>query len=295
MPKINMSDTRELNKVTLVSVLADIAITLSKGAFGIITNSQTLIADAVHSVADIVADIGILVGIKYWQAPADKKHPYGHFKIEAVISLFISFMILFAGLAIVYHVIVGFFTGASSPEHSFEAFAVVVVSIIVKEILFRYTYKKGVEQQSQATVANAWNHRSDVYSSIPVAVTVLASAVFPKVTLIDSIGAIGVSILIMYSALSVFKDALSSLIDEQAPKKIRAQIERVALETEGVLGMHELIARRSGRVYFVTMHIQVGKNTVIENAHAIAGAVKEKLLKINNIADVIIHIEPYEE
>ncbi|MCL2389327.1 MAG: cation diffusion facilitator family transporter [Elusimicrobia bacterium] len=285
-----------IRKVTWLGFFINVFLVIIKGVFGVIAHSQALIADAVHSATDLITDITILLGIKYWLAPADARHPYGHFRLEALISLFIACMILFAGIAIAWGGIYSILSGDTAARPGVWALIVVIVSMVSKELLFHYTLKKGKEQRSEATIANAWHHRSDAMSSIPVVIAIAVAIIFPRFVIADAIGAVAVSVFILYSSLLVFKRALGSIMDECAPKEVCDAINVIVFASRPLVkGANKLRTRRLGPEYCVDMHIQVDKNLTVEEGHNIATDLQNKIIKdVDGVGEVLIHVEPYD-
>ena len=283
-----------IKQVTIVGMIVNIVLSVIKLFIGFIGNSQALIADGIHSFSDLTTDFSIIFGVKFWLRPADKEHPYGHQKIELLVTIFIAFILMIVGLSILFKAIFSLHSNIKeTPE--LIAFVVALISIISKEYLYRYTVKKASILKSSALKANAWHHRSDAISSLPVAVAIIISSIFPNLAFVDYIGAILVSIFIIYPAFKMIKDAVSNLLDESVDKETFEEISQIAHNIPNVINAHDIRTRKIGETIFVDMHILVDKNITVKEGHDIAKAVKKTLLKQNsNILDVLIHVEPYE-
>lgn len=167
-----------IRKATWIGSIANIILAVVKITIGKLTNSQALIADGVHSFSDLVTDAAILIGAKFWTAPADKEHPYGHGRFETLTNIFIGILLAFVGIGIGWESL----HSISQEQHnspSLLAFGAAVASIVVKEILYRWTVIQAKKVNSRALFANAWHHRSDALSSLPVAIAVIANYVVP--------------------------------------------------------------------------------------------------------------------
>ena len=295
MPESLVTKKHYIKQVTIVGMIVNIALSVIKLLIGFIGNSQALIADGIHSFSDLTTDFSIIFGVKFWLRPADQDHPYGHQKIELLVTIFIAFVLMVIGLSILFKAIFSLHSSAKeTPE--LIAFVVALISIISKEVLYRYTVKKSEILKSSALKANAWHHRSDAISSLPVAVAIIISSIFPNLAFVDYIGAILVSIFIIYPAFKMIKDSVSNLLDESVDKETFEEISKIASNVPNVIDAHDIRTRKIGEAIFVDMHILVDKNITVKEGHDIAKAVKKTLLKQNsNILDVLIHIEPYEK
>lgn len=295
MPESLVTKKHYIKQVTIVGMIVNIALSVIKLLIGFIGNSQALIADGIHSFSDLTTDFSIIFGVKFWLRPADKDHPYGHQKIELLVTIFIAFVLMIIGLSILFKAIFSLHSDTKETPQLI-AFVVAVISIISKELLYRYTVKKSEILKSSALKANAWHHRSDAISSLPVAVAIIISSIFPNLAFVDYIGAILVSIFIIYPAFKMIKDSVSNLLDESVDKETFEEISKIASNVPNVIDAHDIRTRKIGEAIFVDMHILVDKNITVKEGHDIAKAVKKTLLKQNsNILDVLIHIEPYEK
>ena len=295
MPESLVTKKYYIKQVTIVGMIVNIALSVIKLLIGFIGNSQALIADGIHSFSDLTTDFSIIFGVKFWLRPADKDHPYGHQKIELLVTIFIAFVLMIIGLSILFKAIFSLHSDTKETPQLI-AFVVAVISIISKELLYRYTVKKSEILKSSALKANAWHHRSDAISSLPVAVAIIISSIFPNLAFVDYIGAILVSIFIIYPAFKMIKDSVSNLLDESVDKETFEEISKIASNVPNVIDAHDIRTRKIGETIFVDMHILVDKNITVKEGHDIAKAVKKTLLKQNsNILDVLIHVEPYEQ
>ncbi|MBN1521491.1 MAG: cation transporter [Candidatus Aureabacteria bacterium] len=282
-------------RVTWVGVIVNVVLAGLKLILGVLGSSQAVIADAVHSLSDLGTDCAVLCGYKFWSAPADECHPYGHQKIETIITAFIGILLGVAALGIGYHAIVTV-RGEHLRQPGWVAFLAAVFSIFSKEILYRWTVKVGRRAGSSAVIANAWHHRTDALSSIPVAAAVAVAAFSPNWSFIDHIGALVVSIFILHTAWTITRSALSQLADEGVSEKERKEIYDVALATEGVKSVHAVRSRRMGAGIYIDLHIMVDGDLSVTQGHKISGLVKYRLREIiQDVIDVIIHLEPFEE
>ena len=286
---------KEIKNVTVVGIIVNLFLSITKLVIGYLGNSQALIADGVHSFSDLATDLSIIFGVKYWLAPADEEHQYGHRKIELLVTIFIAIALAFVGISIFAKAILALKqNNIQSP--SLVAFIGAMLSIISKEWLYRYTVKKANMLKSPAVKANAWHHRSYAISSLPVAIVIVIAAIFPKLIWLDAIGAIVVSVFIIYPAYTIFKKSILSILDESVDSETLSKIEQIALQTKDVKEVHDIRTRKAGETFFVDMHILVDGNISVQEGHDISEEVKLNLMKSNeDILDVLVHLEPFNE
>lgn len=291
----NKRHVSEVRRVTLVGLVINLALSALKFAAGILGNSQAVVADAVHSLSDTVSDVAILVGVKFWSKPPDECHPHGHRRIEFLVTIFIGLLLAAVALGLSYNAIATLHQAQARPPKTI-AFLAAVLSIFIKEILYRWTISKGREIKSTALIANAWHHRSDGLSSIPAAVAVAGAALVPGLTFLDHLGAIVVSMFILQAAWKIVRPSLEQLVDRGAPEEIRCGIEQLAFATPGVQEVHAIRTRHIGSGLEVDLHILVDPALSVEEGHQISEEVKRRLIEyVSDVVDVVVHLEPYEE
>ncbi|MFC1850346.1 cation diffusion facilitator family transporter [candidate division CSSED10-310 bacterium] len=288
-------DVSRIRRVTYIGMAINVMLSALKFVFGILGSSQAVIADAVHSLSDMSTDFAIIFGVKLWSAPADEDHPYGHKRIESIVTAAIGIFLVSVALGIGYNALI---TIRDHPtgRTTWIAFYGAFISIIAKEALYRYTILVGQQVRSSAVIANAWHHRTDALSSIPVAIAVAMATLNPVWDFLDHVGALFVSLFILKVAWGITKPALAELEDRGASKKERDLIEAQALTIAGVKSVHAIRTRLHGPGLFVDLHILVDGAMSVRAGHEISGRVKHKLIAEGpHIMDVIVHIEPFEE
>jgi len=286
---------RQVQKVTVWGLAANLALTAIKFVFGILGNSQALVADGVHSLSDSTTDIAVIVGARFWTQPADEEHPYGHGRIETMITFFIGLVLGIVGLLIAYRAIqtIGM-DHRSAP--GWIVFAAACISMVSKELMYRWTVLVGKRIKSSALMANAWHHRSDGLSSLPVAIAVLGTKIQPEWAFLDHIGAIIVAVLIIQAAWKISWPTLKQLADTAASEEERRKLIALARVVDGVKDVHALRTRHIGPGLQVDLHVLVDPNLSVSRGHNIAGIVKRKLLDDGpDVVNVLVHIEPYED
>lgn len=289
-----LENVKVIKKVTWIGLISNLALAILKFVCGILGHSQVVIADAVHSLSDLTTDVAILVGVKFWTKPADSCHPHGHHRIETLITTIIgAFLAVVAG-GILWNAIANLHDRHETSP-GWIAFAAAVISIIAKEILYRWTVSKGEKINSMPLIANAWHHRSDALSSLPAAIAVAVAAIDPAWAFIDHVGAVLVSLFIFAAAYRIVKPSLGKLVDSGASEAEHEEIKKIALGTTGVKSVHAIRTRYIGSSHLaVDLHIQVDKTMSVFDGHEISGKVKNRLLSDGPLViDVIVHLEPY--
>lgn len=288
------SQIREVRRVTWIGLAVNVLLAAAKVAAGTVGSSQAIVADGVHSISDTSTDVALLVGVRYWSAPPDRDHPHGHRRIETVITALIGMVLAGVACGIGYNALTTL--GAEHPEPpDLIALAAALVSIASKEVLYRWNVAIGTRLNSSAVIANAWHHRSDGISSIPVAIAVAGARFFPEWYFLDHIGAVLVSIFILQAAWKIAWPALDELTDSGADPQICEQIEKISSATGGVLMVHKCRTRRLGLGLQVDLHVQVKPELSVKEGHHISEEVKRRLLEQGpNVVDVITHLEPYD-
>ena len=294
-----MNDTKSslktIKKTAAISLTVNILLTALKFACGTIGKSQVMIADAVHTLSDTVTDVAVFTGSEYWSKPPDKDHPYGHRRIETLITIFISLSLASVGFVLAYNGLICLLE-ANVQKTGWIAFIAAIISLFSKEILFRWSFAIGRKTGSSALIANAHHQRSDALSSIPAAIAVAASAINPKLWFLDDIGAIVIAFFIMNIAWQIGCPALAELIDTGAPQKALEQIKSLAMEIAGVKEAHAIRTRYVGSGIQTDLHLLVDPAITVQEGHKISEAVKSLLMsKGPNVVDVVIHIEPYDK
>lgn len=274
-------------------MLCNLVLAAAKAAGGILGHSQAVLADALHSLTDSVTDIAVILGVRYWSAPADEDHPHGHGRIETLITVVIGLAVGAVAVGMGVEAIRGLREGPAFAPTGM-ALGVALISVVVKEILFRWTAKVGREVRSPALVANAWHHRSDAISSIPAAAAVAFAMVDPEWAVVDRVGAVVVCLLILQASWRILRPAVNQLIDAGAPVSDRQRIEQLALQVDGVEAAHAVRTRYVGSDLAVDLHVEVDGGLSVGDGHAIAVAVKRKLVDEGpNVTDAIVQIEPH--
>ncbi|WP_457552516.1 cation diffusion facilitator family transporter [Desulfobacula sp.] len=287
-----MDKKTSIQNITLIGLGVNILLSAIKFLIGFFGNSQAVVADALHSFSDTSSDIVILFGVKYWTAPPDDSHPYGHQKIESFITLIIGIILIFVACAIGYQ---GVISLLKRDQHHLNWVVVIgpILSIIIKEFLFKITYKVGIKINSASVKANAWHHRTDAVSSIPVLLAVGASLIDPRLGFLDHIGAIIVSAFIIKVGFKIFFTNINDLLDTGISKEKIQDLKNVITTMKNVKGVHKLRTRKLANYIYIDLHLEVDGQLSVTQGHTISEQVKLSLIQNNpKIIDVMVHLEP---
>lgn len=288
---------KHIYRVTIVGSVVNLLLVVFKFIAGILGRSTAMIADAVHSLSDFVTDIVVIVFVRISGKPADECHDYGHGKFETLATVIISLALFAVGVGILVggvKDIAAVINGAILPKPSIIALIAAVVSILAKELLYRYTVKVGRKIESQTVVANAWHHRSDAFSSIGVLLGIAGAMVFgDRWSVLDSIAAVVVSVFILKVAIDLLKPCLEELLERSLPKEVEEQILEIILSVDGVTSPHHLRTRRIGSNYAIEVHIRMDGNMTLHEAHKVTTTVEQRLKQyFGPNTHVGIHPEP---
>ncbi|MFV9510928.1 cation diffusion facilitator family transporter [Tepidibacillus sp. LV47] len=282
-----------------VGIIGNLFLAVVKGGLGWIASSKALIADAAHSFSDVAGSIAVLIGLRAAQLPPDKDHPYGHGKAENIAAIIVAVILFFVGVEVGYSSLRGMFQ-AKIEAPGILAIYGALLSIIVKEAMFQYKYRVGKKINSPAVIANAWEHRSDVYSSIGALIGIGGAILGGKWNIhwllyLDPLAGFVVAIAIMKMAYDLGKETIHNTLDrvlqEDETKEYIAAVEKVV----GVMHVDEFYAREHGHYVIVDLKIAVNPRITVEEGHQIGKEVKKTLLsQFHNIKDVFVHINPYQ-
>ena len=287
-----MGKREQIQKITLIGLAANILLSITKFLIGYFGNSQAVVADALHSFSDTSSDLVILFGVKYWTAPPDDSHPYGHQKIESFVSIIIGFILLVVAGVIGYN---GLISLQEKSQYQLSWIVIIgpLISIIIKEILFRMTVKVGIKTNSSSLKANAWHHRTDALSSIPVLIAVLASLIDPRLRFLDQIGAIIVSAFIIKVGLEILFTNINDLLDTGISDEKISELKKTINTIQNVKGVHKLRTRKLANYIYIDLHLEVDGQLSVTKGHDISEEVKNTLIQKNpKIIDVMVHLEP---
>ncbi|MEB3102017.1 cation diffusion facilitator family transporter [Ferviditalea candida] len=282
-----------------IGVVGNLALALMKGIVGYISNSKALMADAAHSASDVAGSLAVLVGLRAAQMQPDKEHPYGHGKAEPIAAIVVSVILLFVGIEIFISSVKSLYFGVSAPPGGIAIIAI-IASIVVKEALFQYKYRLGKKLSSQALVANAWEHRSDVYSSVAALIGVggaVLGGIFgvPWLYYLDPIAGVVVSAQILKMGYDLVKETVHNTLDHVLQIDDTQELYQTIQTMHGVIAVDELRAREHGHYVIIDLKISVNPRITVSEGHDIAKAVKHRLLtRFSHVSDVFVHVNPYD-
>ncbi|WP_417887876.1 cation diffusion facilitator family transporter [Zunongwangia sp.] len=279
-------------KTSFLSILGNAALAMVKFLAGIFGNSYALIADAIESTADVFSSILVLLGLRFAAKPPDKNHPYGHGRVEPLITFAIVGFLIVSATIIVYESVEHILTPHKSPKP--YTLIVLAVIVIVKEIFYRFVSKKGDETNSSSLKADAWHHRSDAITSLTAFIGISIALTMGKgYESADDWAALIASGIILVNAYFILRPALGEIMDEHMYDDLITDIRIKTLEVDGVKDTEKCFVRKTGMTFFVDLHIFVDGNITVKSGHDIAHKAKRHLQKeFPEIADVLIHMEP---
>lgn len=284
---------QQARNVTLVGGSVNIFLGITKILGGIFFYSHALIADGLHSIADLFTDMMVLIASKYGNQDADEEHPYGHQRIETAATLLLALLLILTGIGIAWDSFQHIFSHTIVIPN-YLAVPIAVFSIIANELLFYLTKRVGQRIQSSLIIANAWHHRSDSASSAVVVMGIVGSLC--GYTLLDPVAAIVVGGLIIKMGIDYGWESVRELVDTGVALAEVEEIRRVIAGVEGVCKIHQLRNRRMGSDIFVDVHILVSPWVSVSEGHYIAQRVHSSLMLANHqIKDVTVHVDPEDD
>tara|TARA_R110002096_G_scaffold416951_4_gene620409 strand:- start:13859 stop:14728 length:870 start_codon:yes stop_codon:yes gene_type:complete len=279
-------------RTTYFSIIGNTSLALIKGLAGFFGNSYALIADAIESTTDIFSSLLVLFGLKYAKRPADENHPYGHGKIEPLITFLVVAFLVTSATIIAYESI----QNIQTPHKVPKSWTLIVLGAIIiwKEVSFRIVIKKSKETNSTSLKADAWHHRSDAITSIMAFIGISIALIFGKgYETADDWAALFASAFILYNSYLIFRPALGEIMDEHLYDDLLEEIREESLKVKGVVGTEKCFIRKAGMKYQVDLHAIVNGEISVKEGHDIAHNLKDYLRnEIPNLGHVLIHIEP---
>lgn len=290
-PEKNLSRKRIGYLEAWVSIIGNVLLFLLKLLIGVAINSLSLIADAFHSLSDVLTSIVVLVGFKFGEKPADKEHPFGHGRIEIIATLIIAFLLIVVtydlGKSAVLRII-------SPQKVKFSSIAIIfmITSAGFKEWMASFSIFLGKKINASSLIADAWHHRSDAIASLLVGLGLIFMRF--NLYLIDGILALGVAILIGWIAVRLIITSSSTLIGEAPDLELINKISQISLSVPGVLNIHDIYVHDYNTNKVISLHVEVNDNLLADVAHEIATTVEEKIKEKTHAYNVTAHIDPKE-
>ena len=280
-------------KISMVSIVGNILLSLFKALAGIVANSGAMISDAIHSASDVFSTIVVIIGIRLSGKESDKEHPYGHERMECVAAILLATILaatgLFIGWSAVEKITVQDDSALAVP--GILALVAAVVSIAVKEAMFWYTRAGAKKIDSGAHMADAWHHRSDALSSIGALVGIAGARMgYP---ILDAIASLVICIFIEKAAIDIFKDAINKMVDKACDDETEHEMYECVMKNESVRGVDLLRTRTFGNKIYVDIEIRVDGKLTLWEAHAIAESVHDSVeTEFSKVKHIMVHVNP---
>lgn len=292
-----MDRNREIYKVTLVGGVVNVVLLLFKFVAGILGHSAAMVADAIHSLSDFVTDVVVLFFVRVSAKPKDRSHDYGHGKYETLAMTLIGVALFVVAIGIIYSgttKIISWANGNTLETPGMLALWAALLSIGLKECVYRYSMTKARELNSQAVEANAWHHRSDALSSVGTALGI-GSAIFlgQRWTVLDPIASVVVGAFIVKVSVDLLRDGIGDLMEQSLPDAVEEEILHLVASLPGDIKPHDLCTRRLGNHYAIELHILMDGDVSLLKAHEKASEVEDLLRDhYGEETHVAVHVEP---
>lgn len=292
-----MERNKKIYQVTLAGGAVNVVLLVFKFVAGILGHSAAMVADAVHSLSDFVTDVIVMVFVHISGKPKDKSHDYGHGKYETLAMTIIGFALLAVAIGIVFGGVTkiwGWWNGQQLEAPGMLALWAALLSILLKEAVYRYTIMVAHQVDSQALEANAWHHRSDALSSIGTAIGI-GGAIFlgQRWTVLDPVASVIVGFFIIKVSIELLRRGIGDLMEQSLPDEIETEILQLAASVDGVVDPHDLRTRRIGSHYAIELHILMPGDIPLRQAHDKASEIEDILRRhYGPETHVAVHVEP---
>ena len=275
---------------TKIGLCVNIFLTVLKLVAGIFGHSKAMLADSLNSMLDVLATGIVFVGLRISKKPADEEHPYGHGNADTIASFLVALILLLTGLYIGYSAVHVLIHGHVTEPRRIALYAA-MFSIVIKEILFHYTMKVGRQENSQAIIANAWDHRADVYSSSAALIGIFLAR--RGVLIFDPIAGFVITIMIFGIAFRLIHSSVDVIMDESPSPEVLREISRLASDVDGVLKLGDVRVHQRGPDRTVDVKIEIDGETTVNNGHVIASRVEAALIGSNlRVVEAMVHVDP---
>lgn len=287
-----MSNEQTAIKATYFSIVGNFLLAVLKWLAGYFGNSYALIADAIESTTDIFSSFLVLLGLKYAKRPADENHPYGHGRIEPLITFAVVGFLIISATIIAYESI----QNIGKPHELPKPWTLIVLLTIIiwKEISYRIVIKKSKETGSSSLKADAWHHRSDAITSVAAFIGISIALILGKgYESADDFAALFASGFILYNCYLIFRPALAEIMDENLYEDLIADIRIHSLKVEGILDTEKCFVRKSGTKHHVDLHAIVNGDITVKEGHILAHNLQAYLQQeMPQLGNILIHVEP---
>lgn len=283
--------TREGQQVTLWGAVIGLGLATVQITTGILGRSQAMVADGIHSISDLVTDVAVWFGLRFSSAPPDADHPWGHGKIETLVSVLVGASLVFVGFGIGADALVRIRDGVDTTPGAWPLLAA-VLAIVSKEFVYRWTMRVGRRIRNPALIANAWHHRSDAFSSIAALVGIAGARL--GVPWMDPLAAAVVGVFIVRVGGKVLWRSFQDLLDRQAAPETVALVQAILDADPAVIDAHRLRLRAVGGVIVGDVHVVVDGEITVREGHAIVERLERAThTQVPGLGDLVIHVDPH--
>jgi len=287
---------KEAELGAVIGVAGNLFLAIVKWMIGVLSGSKALIADAANSASDVAGSIAVFIGLRAAKQPPDKDHPYGHGKAESIAAIIVAVLLFLVGVEIARSSFSSFFEPLKAPK--IYAIYALVLSMIVKEAMFRYNYALGKKLNSDALLVNAYDHRSDVVASMAALIGVVCAILgeywnIHWLVYADPFAGLIVSIFIVRLAWKLGAESIHNALDHVLHEEDTVEMKEIVEKIPEVIEINELHAREHGHYVIVDIKVSVDPHITVEEGHRIGKKVKKELLTVNRVENVFVHINPF--
>lgn len=289
---------RKAERAAWAGIAGNLLLAVMKGAVGFLSGSKALLADAANSASDVAGSVTALIGLRAAKKPPDEEHPYGHGKAESVASIIVSVLLLFVGAELFIGALKAVFAREAEAPAWYAALAL-LLSIAVKEAMFRYTIRTGRKLSSQTLVTVAWDHRTDVLASLAALFGVGGALAGERLgqawmLALDPVAGMIVAGFVVRMGYKLMTEAITGALDRVLHRDEAEELVREVQAVGGVLAVDDLRARVTGHYVIVDVKISVNPRITVHEGHAIAKTVKRRLMeRFAHVSDVFVHVNPF--
>jgi len=292
----NQERFKKAEFVAIIGIIGNLILAILKWVIGVYANSRALVADAVNSASDVAGSLAVFIGLRAAKQPPDEDHPYGHGKAESIAAIIVAVLLVLVGFEIGKSSFQAFFQPIEAPK--LIALVAVIVSIVIKETMFRYTFSMGKKLNSDALIVTAYDHRLDVYSSLAALVGIGCAILGEKLGVgwlvyADPVAGIFVSILILKLAWKLGSESIHNALDHVLHEEETIELRKIVESIPEVKKIDELHAREHGHYVIIDLKISVDPYITVEEGHRVGKKVKQKLMEERHVENVFVHINPY--
>ncbi|MGS2775914.1 cation diffusion facilitator family transporter [Robertmurraya sp. GLU-23] len=292
----NQERFKKAEFVAIIGIIGNLILAVLKWVIGVYANSRALVADAVNSASDVAGSLAVFIGLRAAKQPPDEDHPYGHGKAESIAAIIVAVLLVLVGFEIGKSSFQAFFEPIEAPK--LIALVAVIVSIAIKETMYRYTFSMGKKLNSDALIVTAYDHRSDVYSSLAALVGIGCAILGEKLAIgwlvyADPVAGLFVSILILKLAWKLGSESIHNALDHVLHEEDTIELRKIVESISEVKKIDELHAREHGHYVIIDLKISVDPYITVEEGHRVGKKVKQKLMEERHVENVFVHINPY--